>query len=154
MGAAKLQISLRRPLAIVLILSAPALWARGSAMTDPFFGEDEPLENEAAIEAFASRAFNGYNKSTFVRGEKELVVIVGSTSSGLATSTIVVFDKWPDGKYQFMLIRRKLYGVVTVKEENDNIVFSGKTTILVIPWDGVVLGLEQRQRVRPLERTS
>jgi hypothetical protein len=151
MGTATIRIPVPpRSLAIVLIFTASALWARGPVTIDPFFGKDEPFEDVAAIDAFATQAFiGGYGKRTFVRGEKELVIIVGMTTFGLATSTIVVFDKGPDGKYRFMLIRRRLYALVTVKEEHDNIVFSGKTTILVIPWDGVVLGMEQKRRLGP-----
>ncbi len=100
-----------------------------------------------AIRAWAEKAFfGGYDAQAFSRHGKEVFVIVGMPTSGLPSSEIVVFQRREDGSYGVMLTRTMMYGIVTVRADEQGIVFSAKDPILVIPWAGVVVGSEQVER--------
>jgi hypothetical protein len=108
---------------------------------------DESFKDGEAVVAWAKRTFvGGFNQFHFARGDKELLVIVGQPSSGIATSEIQVFDRSKDGGFRSMLSRRRLFGVIHVKEDGDSIVFSGTSPVLIIPWTGVVRDMEQMGR--------
>jgi hypothetical protein len=108
---------------------------------------DESFKDAEAVATWAKSTFvGGFNQFHFARGDKELLVIVGQPSSGIATSEIHVFDRSKDGGLRSMLCRRRLFGVVRVKEDGDNIIFSGNSPILIIPWTGVVRDMEQLGR--------
>jgi hypothetical protein len=96
-----------------------------------------------AIDAWAKTTYLGFEKYSFSRRGKTVVVVIGSATSGLPTSEIVVFNKREDGTYALVLVRRRLYGIVKVEETDDALVFSARTPILIVPWTGVVLDMEQ-----------
>lgn len=139
MGSAKiLNIRfLRKWSCLLALLFLSSVYA--SAMDDML-----KINDADAIIVWAKKTYlGGYERHQFTRDDKYVVVIVGMRTSGLATSEIAIFDKTPGGAFKLMLWRSSIYGFVSVKEAGDEIVFSAKTKVIVIPWSGVVLDMEQ-----------
>ena len=138
MGSTKLQISTWRWLIFTLCFSA----ASASEMNIPTEFTGLP-----AIDAWAKAAFfGGFEKHSFSREGKAVVAVIGMPTSGVATSEIVVLEAQKNGTYVLLLARRRMFGIVTVKESDDAIVFSVKSPILIVPWTGIAVDMEQMRK--------
>lgn len=146
MGSTGFRMSLRplMPLLLFLCLAAPAAGA-------PRWPDVKiPLEfrDVQALDAWAATAFfGGYEKKAFSRDRKDVVVVIGMHTSGIATSELYVFDKQADESFSLMLWRRMTYEIVSVKDDHDALVFSterdasgglAERVVLTVPWDGLV----------------
>ena len=110
----------------------------------------ERFVDAKAIDAWIGNGQSGiiYNKA-FSHGEKCVVVLVSGYGSGIPRSRIHIYDRQGDGSYNLMLERRTFLGIVFVREENNALVFRSQTDILILPWDGVISGMEQVSPSRP-----
>jgi hypothetical protein len=137
MGSTRIQI----PTALWWCLT---LWVCLSAASASEMNIPANLPSAPEIEKWAGAAFfGGHATYPFSREGKSKIVVIGFPTSGVETSEIFIFDKQSDESFSLMLNRRRLFGTVKVKEIDDSLVFSGLSPILIVPWAGVVRGMEQ-----------
>jgi len=138
MGSTKLQI----PAAVwwwLAILLLSVLPMNASEMSFP-----TEFPDTAAIDKWAGSSFlGGFEKHTFTHGDKSVLAVIGMPTSGVATSEIALLERRKNGAYTLILVRQKMFGIVTVKDADDAIVFSLRTPILVIPWAGVAVSMQK-----------
>jgi hypothetical protein len=138
MGSTKLQIPTAFWWWLILLVAAIAPTKAAEMNTPTDFPDSASVEKWAA-----ASFFGGFEKHAFEQGDKTVLVIIGMPTSGIVTSEIVVLEKRQGGAFSLILLRRKMPGLVTVKNTEDSIVFSTRTPILILPWTGVAVGMQK-----------
>jgi hypothetical protein len=120
---------------ILLLLGLTALPFRAAA----FEQAPDHVKTPEEASKWADRAYGGmFHLLTFRRHSEEVLVVVGSFTSGLPSAEITVFNRGTDGVYWLMLTRTLVLATVKVAENEHGISFRTATRpLLFIPWTGV-----------------
>jgi hypothetical protein len=90
------------------------------------------------IAAWAANSFFGGNRiETLKHDDKEVVVILGSSTSGLNTASVLLYLKTKQG-YELVAYRSPVMGAVKIETNDAEVRFKVRDIpILIVPWKGM-----------------
>jgi hypothetical protein len=128
------------------------LAAAGLVSASPAFAKcepDAPLRSREEVSAWAKRLYGpSFEQYEFKRGEKEVVVIIGTPTFGVTTSEVFLFGRVKAGPFELLVTRGRFVGIAKVKDTGSGIdVYDdyqarrsqepSPRPMLFIPWTGI-----------------
>ena len=98
----------------------------------------EDFPDSEGIAAWAANHFFGGNRiQTLKHGDKEVIVILGSNTSGLSTTSVLLYLKTEHG-YELVAYRGAVLGVVKIETNDADVRFKVRDIpVLIVPWRGM-----------------
>ena len=94
--------------------------------------------NGEGIATWAAKNFSGGNQlQTLKHDDKEVIVILGSNTSGLNTTSVLLYLKTKRG-YELVAYRNAVLGTVKIETNDTEVRFKVREIpILIVPWRGM-----------------